>query len=100
MKNLHLLQIANLIMADIKDYTQFTLEELRVEERKIKKHETLSAFLIGLSIGVLVYAVAVGNASFISILLPMFLIAAVMKNSKKQKEELKEIQGVINYKSR
>ena len=83
----------------MKDYTQFTLEELRSEEKKIKRNKTISAFLIGLLIGVMVYAVAMGNAGFISILLPMFLIAGVMKNSKKQIAELKEIQGVINYKS-
>lgn len=45
-------------MLENKDYAELTLEELLIEEKKLKKKEIISAVLIGVAIGILVYGVA------------------------------------------
>ncbi len=82
-----------------KDYAQLTLEELVIEERKIKKNENLSAVLIGFSVGVMVYGVVKNGVSFLNIAIPLFLIVIFYRNSKIQKQKLKQIRAEISTKS-
>ncbi len=42
-------------MLEHKDYAELTLEELLIEEKRLKKKETLSRVLIGVAIGILVF---------------------------------------------
>ena len=88
----------NKIMAEEKDYSILTMEELLTEEKKIKKSETLTAFLIGFIFAVLVYGIAKKGIGFLHIALPLFLGSAVLKNSQNQKQKLKLVQAKINSK--
>ena len=86
-------------MLDKKDYSQLTLEELLIEEKKIKNNEILSAGLIGVLIGVMVYGVVKNGFGFLYIAIPLFLIAGIYKNSQIQKQNIKQIQAEINNKN-
>lgn len=86
-------------MSDKKDYSKLTLEELLKEEKKIKKNETISAFIIGFLISVMVYGVAKNGFGFLYIFIPLILIGGVYKNSQKLKDNLKQIRTEINTKN-
>ncbi len=81
-----------------KDYSKLTLEELLIEEKKIKKNELFSAGFIGFLIGIMVYGLAKNGFGFLYIAIPLFLIFGIYKNSQIQKENLKQIQQEINVK--
>ena len=85
-------------MLDKIDYSKLTLEELLIEETKLKKNETLSALLIGVAIGIIVYGVAKNGMGGIYVFLPLFLIYGIYKNSQKNKKKLKEIHTEIALK--
>jgi len=86
-------------MANNKDYSKLTLEELLIEEKKIKKNQTISAFIIGVLIGVMIYGVARNGIGFIYIFIPLILISGIYKNSQRLKNNLKQIQAEINAKN-
>jgi hypothetical protein len=86
-------------MFDKKDYSKLTLEELLIEEKKIKKNETISAGFIGFCVGVMVFGLVKNGFGFIYVAIPLFLVAGIYKNSKIQKQNLKEIQSEINAKN-
>ena len=86
-------------MLDNKDYSKLTLEELLAEEKKIKKSEIISAFVIGFLVSVMVYGVAKNGFGFIYIFIPLILIGGVYKNSQKLKHHLKQIHAAINAKN-
>ncbi|MEA5405833.1 hypothetical protein VB776_23040 [Arcicella sp. DC2W] len=86
-------------MFEKKDYSKLTLEELLIEEKKIKKNETLSAGLIGFLIGVMVFGLVKNGFGFLYLAIPIFLIAGIYKNSQIQKQNLKEIQAEISNKN-
>jgi hydrogenase maturation factor len=79
-------------MFDKKDYSKLTLEELLIEEKKIKKNETLSAALVGFMIGIMVYGLIKNGFGFLYVVIPVVLIMGIYKNSQIQKENLKQIQ--------
>lgn len=85
-------------MPDNKDYVNLTLEELLTEEKKIKKKETISAIAIGFLIGIMVYGFARNGFGLIYTLIPIVLIVIVYRNSKNDKEQLKQIRTEINNK--
>jgi hypothetical protein len=85
-------------MFDKNDYSKLTLQELLIEEKKIKKNETLSAGLIGLMIGIMVYGFIRNGFGFLYLAIPVFLIWGIYKNSQIQKQNLKQIQTEINTK--
>lgn len=82
-------------MSDNKDYSKLTIEELLMEEKKIKKKETISAFIIGFLIGLMIYGVAKNGFGFLYIFLPLLLIGGVYKSSRKLKDNLKQIRTEI-----
>ncbi|TGE18914.1 FUSC family protein [Hymenobacter elongatus] len=86
-------------MLNKNDYSNFPLEELLVEEKKVKKNETFSAGLIGFLVGVMVYGVVKNGFGFLYIVIPLVLIAVIYKNSQIQKQNLKQIQAEINVKT-
>ncbi len=85
-------------MSDKKDYSKLTLEELLVEERKAKKNAVFSAGLIGFMVGIMIYGIVKNGFGFLYIAIPLFLIFVIYKNSKTQKQNLKQIQAEINIK--
>lgn len=85
-------------MPDNKDYVNLTLEELLTEEKKVKKKETVSAIVIGFLIGIIVYGVVRNGFGIIYTVIPLILIVLVYRNSKNDKEQLKQIRAEINNK--
>ena len=83
-------------MSDKKDYSEFTLEELVLEEKKVKKNEAFSAGLIGFMVGIMIYGIITKGFGFLYIAIPLFLIFLFYKNSQTQKQNLKQIQAEIN----
>ena len=86
-------------MFEKKDYSKLTLEELLIEEKKMKKNETISALIIGIVFGVMVYGVVKNGIGFLYIFIPLVLIGGIIKNSQNQKHNLKQIQAEINAKN-
>lgn len=86
-------------MLEHKDYAELTLEELLIEEKKIKKRETLSAVLIGVAIGILVYGVVINGFGFLHIFLPSVLSYKFYRDSEKNKQNLRQVRTEINIKS-
>lgn len=80
-------------MSDNKEYSKWTLEELVAEEKKMKRNQTIHAFMIGFLISVMVYGVAKNGFGFLYIFVPLILISGVIKQSQKLKENLKEIEA-------
>ncbi len=80
------------------NYSKRTLEELKAEEKKLKRNEVLSAGLIGFSVGIIIYGIAKGGFGFIYIAIPLGLIYLVYRNSKKTKDALKKLQAEISNK--
>jgi hypothetical protein len=81
-----------------KDYSALTLEELLLEEKKIKRNETFAAGFVGFLIGIMVFGVVKNGFGLVYIAIPLFLISGVVANSKVQKQHLKEIQAEIEQK--
>lgn len=86
-------------MLDNKDYSKWTIEDLLLEEKKIKKNETVSAFLIGFLVSVIIFGVAKNGIGFLYIFIPLLLIIGIYKNSQKHKDDLKQIQIEIDAKN-
>ena len=82
-------------MPDIKDYANMTLKELSTAEQKLKRSEILSAVLVGFLVGVMIFGVAKNGFGFLYIFIPILLIVGIVKNSKTQKNNLKEIREEI-----
>ncbi len=83
---------------DNKDYSKLTLEELIVEEKKIKRNQIISAIIIGFLIGVIVYGIAKNGFGFLYIFIPLFLIYGIYKNSQRLQHNSKQIQVEIGSK--
>jgi uncharacterized membrane protein YoaK (UPF0700 family) len=86
-------------MLDKKDYSKLTLEELLLEEKKVKQNEIFSAGFIGFCVGVMIFGLVKNGFGFLYIAIPLFLISAFYKNSKVQKQKLEQIQTEINNKN-
>ena len=85
-------------MLEQKDYAEMTLEELLIEEKKLKKNQIIPAVLIGVAVGILVYCVVKKGFGFLYIFLPSALIYIFYKDSEKNKQKLRKIQAEINTK--
>ena len=82
-------------MSDPKDYTQLKLEELEAARKKIKKNEIVSSVLVGFLVGVIIYGLVNQGPGFLYIFLSVALILLIVRNSKNQKEKLREIEAEI-----
>ena len=78
------------------DYSKLPLEQLLVQEKKIKNKVTISAAVTGFLIGVVIYGVAKNGFGVIYIFIPLFLIYGNYRNAQKLKHDLKQIQLEIN----
>jgi hypothetical protein len=88
--------LKNRTMAENKDYSQLTLEELQTEEKKMKKKEIYAALAIGFLIGIMVFGVVKKGFGFLYIYIPIVFILAILRNSKTQKQKLNQIKSAIN----
>lgn len=79
-------------MSDKKNYAKLTQEELLVEEKRLKKSESTTRFLIGVSVGILIFGLVKNGIGFLHIFLPLLLITGIYKNGQNQKNKLKQIQ--------
>ena len=82
-------------MSDTKDYSKMTPEELSAAEKKLKRSEILSAVLVGFLIGIMIFGVAANGFGFLYTVIPLVLIAGIVKGSQKQKSSLKEIRTEV-----
>ncbi|MBB6003796.1 hypothetical protein [Arcicella rosea] len=86
-------------MFEKKDYTQLTLEELLIEEKKMKKNESFTPVSIGILVGTMLYGLLKNGSGFFFISILIILIGGIYQNSKIQKQNLKDIQAEINNKN-
>ena len=86
-------------MSEIKDYTRLSLEELLIEQKKIKKQQLYSAVMIGVFIGVLVYGFIKNGFGWVYVSISVFMIYVINKNSKNIKQSLEQIGKEIAIKN-
>ncbi len=96
--NLHIKKSTS--MSDSKDYSKLTLEELSATRKKMKNGEILSAVLVGFLIGVIIYGLVSSGPGFLYIFLSVALILLIVRNSKSQKEKLREIEAEIEARNK
>jgi F0F1-type ATP synthase assembly protein I len=82
-------------MSDSKDYLKMTPKELSAAEKKLKRSEIISAVLVGFLVGIMIYGIAKNGFGFLYIFIPVLLILGIVKNSQKQKSDLKKIRVEI-----
>lgn len=85
-------------MPDNKDYSEWTIEELLVEEKKIRKQEITSSVIMGFLGGIMIYGVANGGFSFIYVVIPLVLMSVFYKALQKIKQNLKQVREEIDTK--
>lgn len=85
-------------MSDPVDYTKLSMPELQAEEKRLKKKELTSAVLIGFLIGVMVYGATRDGSWFLPVILPLVLIAGLVKNSRDHRNKLTDIRSAIRSK--
>nr|WP_295927580.1 hypothetical protein [uncultured Dyadobacter sp.] len=78
-------------MFSSKDYSKMTLEELLSEEKKMKSQKAITAIVIGLLVGVAIYA-----ATHKSFLLPVILLIVSFQIGYRNAQNLKSIQEEIS----
>jgi uncharacterized membrane protein YoaK (UPF0700 family) len=80
---------------ETKDYTKLTSAELLKEEKKLKRSEIISSVLIGFLVGVIIYGFATKGFGFLYVFISAILIAAIYRNSKKVRNDLKHVREII-----
>lgn len=78
------------------DYSQTSLNELRLKEKELKRNETISRFFTGLLVGVAIYGIAANGFKFLYLFLLGILMYGNHKQSQKQKNERTLIQQEIS----
>jgi len=79
-----------------KDYSLLDPEALRLEEKKIRRKEIISAVLIGFLFGIIIYGVANNGFGFIYVVIPLILIIGIVRHSKSLKAELMQVRSEID----
>lgn len=80
------------------DYSQWTLQELLTEAKKIKTNQLISGVVIGFLIGVMGYGLVKKGFGFLYLAIPIGLIVLIGRNAQVQKQNLKQIQAEIDAK--
>jgi uncharacterized membrane protein YoaK (UPF0700 family) len=81
------------------DYNTKTLEELVLEEKKLKKNRIFNALWIGFIVGIMVYRLVTRGFGFVAIAIPVILLAITLKNIIAQNKNLVELQKEIAKKN-
>lgn len=74
-----------------KNYTKMTLEELMVEEKKMKSQRILTAVFIGLLIGIAIY-----SATNKGVVLPAILLIVAFLVGRRNAQTMKDIEAEIS----
>ncbi|MEM9885580.1 MAG: hypothetical protein AAF849_06775 [Bacteroidota bacterium] len=83
-------------MQEEKSYSKWTLEELLVKEKALKKKETIASFIIGFLVAPMIYGVATKGFGFIYVIIPLALIYGIYRDSQKRKQVLRQIRIEIS----
>ncbi|MFN5475320.1 MAG: hypothetical protein ACK57D_07590 [Sphingobacteriales bacterium] len=78
------------------DYSNKTLEELTLEEKKLKKNRIFNALWIGFLVGIMVYRLATRGFGFIAIAIPVALLALTLKGIHTQNQNLAAVKQEID----
>lgn len=78
------------------DYSNKTLEELTLEEKKLKKNRIFNALWIGFIVGIMVYRLATRGFGFIAIAIPVALLALTFKGIHTQNQNLAAVKQEID----
>jgi uncharacterized membrane protein YoaK (UPF0700 family) len=78
------------------DYSNKTLEELALEEKKLKKNRIFNALWIGFIVGIMVYRLATRGFGFIAIAIPVVLLALTLKGIHTQNQNLAAVKQEID----
>ena len=82
-------------MSEIKDYSKLALEDLLIEQKKLKKQQLFTAGLIGMLIGVIIYGLIIKGFGWLYIGISVFMIYIINSGSKKLKQHLELIKAEI-----
>jgi uncharacterized membrane protein YoaK (UPF0700 family) len=82
------------------DYSNKTLEELNLEEKKLKKNRIINALWIGFVVGIMVYRLATRGFGFIAIAIPVALLAITLKGIHTQNQNLAAVKQEIDKRNR
>ncbi|MFN7687664.1 MAG: hypothetical protein ACK5OP_08025 [Sphingobacteriales bacterium] len=80
----------------ITDYSNKTIEELTLEEKKLKKNRIFNALWIGFVVGIMVYRLATRGFGFIAIAIPVALLALTLKGIHTQNQNLAAVKKEID----
>jgi uncharacterized membrane protein YoaK (UPF0700 family) len=78
------------------DFSNKTLEELILEEKKLKKNRIFNALWIGFIVGIMVYRLATRGFGFIAIAIPVALLALTLKGVHTQNQNLAAVKQEID----
>jgi uncharacterized membrane protein YoaK (UPF0700 family) len=85
-------------MAEIKDYSKLTREELFLEQKQVKRQQLYAAGIIGFFIGVIVYGFLSNGFGWVYISISLFMIYLTNKNSKAYQQNLEQIKAELENK--
>lgn len=83
-------------MAEHKNYTEWTLEALQAEEKKLKRSEITAALIVGFSAGIMIFGWVMNGFGVLYTVIPLLIIAAVVRNDQTTKKQLKEVKAEIS----
>lgn len=83
-------------MSENKNFDKMNLEELLIEQKKIKKQQLYSAGMIGFFLSVIVYGFLKNGFGWVYISISVLMIYVISKNSKDHKQKLEQIKNEIN----
>lgn len=81
-----------------KDYTNMSVEDLMVEEKKARKEQILTAVLMGFMVGVLAFGVATDGFRLVKVVFPIALFYVFYRSGKKTSERLAAIRAELGRK--
>jgi hypothetical protein len=85
-------------MAEIKDYSKLTREELLIEQKQVKRQQLYAAGIIGFFIGVIVYGFLRNGFGWVFISISLFMIYLTNKNAKTYQNNLEQIKAELENK--
>ncbi len=82
-----------------KDYSQWTLEALLIEEKIFTKNRTLAVRIMGVLVVVMVFSIVITEIELIYFFAPLLVILEFFRASKKDKQNLEEIKAEIAHRN-
>jgi hypothetical protein len=86
-------------MPDQKDYSQWTLEALSLEEKKFTKNRTLAVRIMVVLVVVVVFSILITEIELFYLFAPLLVIIEFYRASKKDKQNLEKIKAEIAHRN-